>query len=50
MRRLELYHYLQSAKGQGLFPGKGSHFKKVEVKGRLLPGNFLVVEQGEVVQ
>ena len=46
----QLYHYLQSAEGQGLFLGKGSHFKKVEVNALLLPGNFLVVEGAKVVQ
>ena len=45
----QLYHYLQSAVGQGLFLGRGSHFKKVEVKARLLPGNFLAVEQAQIV-
>jgi hypothetical protein len=43
-----IYHYLQFARGQDFFLGKGSHFKAVRVKARVLPGNYLVVESAEV--
>ena len=44
----KIYHYLQFAAGKGAFLGEGSHFKDVEVKGRALPGNYLVVENVKV--
>ena len=42
------YNYLQIAEGKEIFLGQGSHFKSVEVQGRLLPGHFLLVEKVEV--
>jgi len=39
------YHYLQFAGGKDTFLGRGSHFKQVEVAGRVLPGHFLLVEE-----
>ena len=39
-----IYHYLPFAQGTDAFLGKDSHFKPVEVKGRLLPGQYLLVD------
>lgn len=43
----KIYHYLQFGKAKDAFLGKDSHFKKLIVKGKLLPGNFLLVESVE---
>lgn len=43
-----IYHYLQFGSAKRLFVGKGAHFKKVHVKGQLLPGHFLLVEEADV--
>ncbi len=43
-----IYSYLQFGPGRRLFMGKGAHFKKTRVKGQLLPGHFVLVEQAEV--
>lgn len=43
-----IYHYLQTQMAQPLFLGKGSHFKNIEVKAKVLPGQYLLVESFEV--
>ena len=43
-----IYHYLQFAEGKDAFLGSGSHFKNVEVKARVMPGNFLLVQDVRV--
>lgn len=43
-----IYHYLQFALGQKVFLGEGYHFQRVAVKGRLLPGNYLWVQDAQV--
>ena len=40
----KIYHYLQFASGKDTFLGRDSHFKPVEVSARLLPGQFLLVQ------
>ena len=40
----KIYHYLKNESGAGLFAGEGSHFKAVEIRGRLFPGHYLRVE------
>lgn len=42
----KIYHYLQFARGQDFFLGKESHFKPVSLKARLLPGHYLIGQQG----
>lgn len=41
----KIYHYLQLGEGQTALSGAGSHFKKLEVKGRVFPGNFLLIQE-----
>jgi len=43
----KIYHYLQTKNAQPLFQGVNSHFKTLEVKARLLPGQYLLVESFE---
>jgi len=43
-----IYHYLQFAQGQKVFLGEGFHFQPVAVKARLLPGNYLLVQEAQV--
>ena len=43
-----IYNYLQFGPGKRLFLGKGAHFKKTHVKGQLLPGHFVLVEEADV--
>ena len=40
----KIYHYLPFAQGQDIFLGKDSHFKAVEVEGRVFPGQFLLLD------
>ena len=40
-----IYHYLQFGSGNEAFLGSGSHFRPVEVTGRLLPGQYLLVQE-----
>ncbi len=40
----KIYHYLQTAAGRDAFKGTGSHFKRVEVTGIVLPGQFILAE------
>lgn len=40
-----IYHYLQFGSGNDAFLGSGSHFRPVEVTGRLLPGQYLLVQE-----
>ena len=44
----KIYHYLKNDTGAGLFAGKDSHFKAVEVRGRLFPGHYLSIEKAAV--
>ena len=44
----KVYNYLQYGDGKAAFLGDGSHFKNVEVKARVFPGHFLLVERGKV--
>jgi hypothetical protein len=44
-----IYHYLQYGDGRSAFLGDGSHFKNVEVKARVYPGQFLLVEKGKLL-
>ncbi len=43
----KIYHYLQYGEGKAAFLGDGTHFKNVEVKARVFPGQFLLVERGK---
>jgi hypothetical protein len=45
----KVYHYLQFGDGKSAFLGTGSHFKKVVVKARVFPGQFLLVEKGKLL-
>ncbi len=45
----KVYHYLQYGDGKSAFLGKGTHFKAVEVKARVFPGQFLLVEKGKLI-
>jgi hypothetical protein len=45
----KVYHYLQSGDGRSAFLGEGTHFKNVEVKARVFPGQFLLVEKGRLL-
>jgi hypothetical protein len=45
----KIYHYLQYGDGKAAFLGQGTHFKNVEVKARVFPGNFLLVERGKLL-
>ena len=40
-----IYHYLQFGSGNDAFLGTGSHFKPVKVTARLLPGQYLLVQE-----
>ena len=40
-----IYHYLQYGDAQKAYLGKGSHFKQVTVKAKVLPGQYLLVEE-----
>jgi hypothetical protein len=44
----KIYNYLQYRDGKAAFLGHGTHFRNVEVKARVFPGQFLLVEQGKV--
>jgi hypothetical protein len=43
----KIYHYLQYGDGKSAFLGHGTHFMNVEVKARVFPGQFLLVERGK---
>jgi hypothetical protein len=45
----KVYQYLQYGDGKPAFRGDGSHFKNVEVKARVFPGQFLLVERAKLV-
>ena len=45
----KIYHYLQYGEGKAAFLGDGTHFKNVEVKARVFPGQFLLVESGKLL-
>jgi hypothetical protein len=44
----KIYNYLQYRDGKAAFLGHGTHFRNVEVKARVFPGQFLLVEQGKI--
>ncbi len=44
----QIYNYLQYGDGKAAFLGDGTHFKNVELKARLFPGHFLLVERGKL--
>jgi hypothetical protein len=41
--------YIQYGDGKAAFLGDGTHFKNVEVKERVFPGQFLLVERGKLM-
>jgi hypothetical protein len=45
----KIYQYLQYADGKSAFLGEGTHFKNVELKARVFPGQFLLVEKGKLL-
>ena len=45
----KIYHYLQYRDGKSAFLGNKSHFKNVQVKARVFPGQFLLVERSKLV-
>jgi hypothetical protein len=45
----KVYHFIQSGDGKSAFLGEGTHFKNVEVKARVFPGQFLLVEKGKLL-
>ena len=45
----KIYHYLQYGDGRAAFLGNGTHFKNVEIKARVFPGQFLLVERGKLL-
>jgi hypothetical protein len=45
----KVYQYLQYGDGKSAFLGNGTHFKNVEVKARVFPGQFLLVEKGKLL-
>ena len=45
----KVYQYLQYGDGKSAFLGNGTHFKNVEMKARVFPGNFLLVEKGKLL-
>jgi hypothetical protein len=46
----KVYNYLQYGDGKAAFLGHGTHFRNVEVKARLFPGQFLLVERGKILR
>ena len=45
----KIYHYLQYGDGKSAFLGNGTHFRNVELKARVFPGQFLLVERGKLL-
>jgi hypothetical protein len=45
----KIYNYIQYGDGKAAFLGSGSHFKNIEVKARVFPGQFLLVEKGKLL-
>ncbi len=45
----KIYQYLQYGDGKAAFLGNGTHFKNVQVKARVFPGQFLLVESGKLL-
>jgi hypothetical protein len=45
----KIYHYLQTEPGRQAFLGRGSHSQPVAVTALLLPGQFLMVQQVDVI-
>jgi hypothetical protein len=46
----KIYNYIQYGDGKAAFLGQGTHFRNVEVKARVFPGQFLLVERGKIVR
>ena len=46
----KVYNYIQFGDGKAAFLGNSSHFKNVEVKARVFPGQFLLVERGKILR
>jgi hypothetical protein len=44
----KIYNYIQYGDGKAAFLGHGTHFRNVELKARVFPGQFLLVEQGKI--
>jgi hypothetical protein len=45
----KIYHYLEHGDGKEAFLGNGTNFKNVELKERVFPGQFLLVERGKFI-
>jgi len=45
----KIYQYLQYGDGTSAFLGDGTHFKNVEMRARVFPGQFLLVEKGSIL-
>jgi hypothetical protein len=45
----KVYNYIQYGDGKAAFLGQGTHFRNVEVKARVFPGQFLLVERGKLL-
>ena len=45
----KIYNYIQYGDGKAAFLGQGTHFRNVEVKARVFPGQFLLVEKGKLL-
>src|SRR5262245_48143795 len=45
----KIYHYLQYGDGKAAFLGNGTHFRNIEVKARVFPGQFLMVVKGKLL-
>ena len=42
------YHFLQFAQGKDVFLGQDSHFKAVEIEGRVFPGQYLLIDKVKI--
>jgi hypothetical protein len=45
----KIYNYIQYGDGKAAFLGQGVHFRNIEVKARVFPGQFVLVERGKIV-
>jgi hypothetical protein len=45
----KIYNYLQYGDGKAAFLGNNTHFRNVEMKARVFPGQFLLVERGKLL-
>jgi len=44
-----IYQYFQYGYGKSAFLGDGTHFKNVELRARVFPGQLLLVEKGKLL-